>query len=207
MNEAGYVLGVPLDLLFNGLIVIFTGVLAASTVLLFHVTKKAANAAEHSAQAALKSAVIQNRPRLIVRWIYLTEDDRTVQYEIANVGGDAAHIVALHASCVIGDLPQRAPFSDAPNVSPPLQIDAGQYLKQSKAVLSDDDMGELRFQIGFAKGSERDFSGEVYFIGYIIYKDPHIGIAHRTAFCRQYDPNMRRFMWIDKPDPDYEHAD
>ena len=44
----------------------------------------------------------------------------------------------------------------------------------------------------------------IYFFGFITYRDG-IGNLRRTAFCRMYDPKVKRFTIVH--DPDYEYVD
>lgn len=150
-----------------------------------------------------------HRPRLKVRWIYLI-DDKTIQYEVTNVGQTGAEIVSIHTEISLGDLPALGPYTDKPGATVPL-IHAGESREIPYVVMDDKTIAEFHLQLGWNKviadGPHPADAKKIYFLGYISYKDPSVGIGHRTAFCRLYDYRKRRFMPMTDPDPDYEHAD
>mgnify|MGYP001587674871 FL=1 len=169
----------------------------------------AAKAAKDTATATNAQFHLTHRPRLIVRWIYLI-DEKTIQYEVTNVGDMGAEIVAIHAEISLGDLPALGPYTDKLGETVPL-IHAGASREITRVVMGDNEITEFQMQLGWnkviAEGPHAADAKKIYFLGYISYKDPSIGIGHRTAFCRLYDYRKRRFMPIADADPDYEHAD
>ena len=121
-----------------------------------------------------------------------------------------AEIVAIHAEISLGDLPALGHYTDKLGETVPL-IHAGESREITRVVMGDNEITEFQMQLGWnkviAEGPHAADAKKIYFLGYISYKDPSIGIGHPTAFCLLYDYRKRRFMPIADADPDYEHAD
>jgi hypothetical protein len=196
-------------LIFTGVLAFFTVILAVATGLLFWVTRKAAIAAKVGADAASKSAnaaaaqfVIGNRPKLIVRRIYF-RDASTIAYEIANIGGIEAIIQSSKAVCIVDSLPAGDPDVGHPYDLAPQMIHAGSKHEFLHHIVD----GEVSVSLGF--GTEAvpgNTEPLIYFLGAVTYGD-RMGISRRTAFCRRYDFDRKRFLPLDDADSDYEHVD
>lgn len=176
--------------------------------------KASADAAKGQAELSQKTLVLTQRPKLIVRNIVVkTPGDPLRQtapfqpgysvegeFEVVNIGGTPATITASGCSVFWDDapLPMHRPYArNSPTNPVSGNLQPGTSV--SGRFMSDTPMDQQATAI-----LQASMHWAIYVMGWIEYKDD-LGFIRRTAFCRRYDANRRRFFPVD--DPDYEHAD
>ena len=185
------------------LLTIFTGLLVFCNFLLWLPTKKSADIAKKSIELIKQEFVATHRPKLRVHSIFLkkidpppkliggSNKDHQLYYSVSNIGESPATITKK--SMVFKRLKHPLPipsYSD-PNLSKKT-IACGESISGSLSV--------EHFLISQAEERELD---DLYFFGYIDYLD-NIGTTRRTAFCRRYIHETKRFTKVD--DEDYEYS-
>ena len=174
-------------------------------------TRRAANAATTSANAARESIVMTHRPKIIVREIDIPETiplfklqdtsaitTLTGSFRITNKGNTAATVGLMEATIYVGRLPpppHNPCFGKTlSNAFPRLPPGTTTRIDFEPHPVTSGDFGDIR-------------AGKVaiYALGKIIYTD-ELGNARRTGFARRFDMNNGRFT-ITKDDPDYEYVD
>jgi hypothetical protein len=178
--------------------------------------KASADAAKAQAELSLKTLVLAQRPKLIVRNVVvkplgITPELSTPifqpghsvegEFQVVNVGGTPATI--FQSGCWVFwnqvALPLHRPYDYLSPNNP-----ARGVLQPGTAVvgsfMSDKPMDQHAAEIWQA-GNQ----WSLYVMGWVEYRDD-LGSVRRTSFCRRYDVHRgRRFFSVD--DPDYEHAD
>ena len=161
-------------------LVIFTCALVISTIALWSATRDAVNLSR-------QEFIASHRPRIILREALIDNSDPPqLGITLANVGGSRATVIGSEARIVSGPLNSLLFHPD---------IRFGNNLFDGIAL--DPGTQELRHQPASVDGAD------VFLLGQIIYRDQS-GIDRRTAFCRRYNPQRRRFDRYDaEPDLDY----
>jgi len=176
--------------------------------------KATADAAKAQAELSQKTLVLTQRPKLIVQDVVVKTPGNPLEqrilfqrgysvqgeFNVVNVGGSRA-IITASTCCVFWDsapLPMHLPYATQnPNNRVTGELQPGTSL--TGGFMSDKPMDEHATEI-----LQASMHWTIYVMGRIEYKDD-LGFIRRTAFCRKYDANGRRFFPVD--DPDYEHAD
>jgi hypothetical protein len=180
-------------------------------------TKIAADAAKASADLANKEFIASHRPRLRVHSIsvekYGPEQKVGIggaqtalripprpldgSLYVTNVGDSAATIVDSY--CSFYSLPKGLPME------PPYSgLLGNEFLAEIRLAAGGTTIGKFTNLFDGTEQSSDMLSGALYVLGWVIYRDDN-GTPRRTAFCRWYDPQRRRFAIIE--DPDYERED
>ena len=181
--------------------------------------KQGADTATESADTGRKALLLQFRPKLIVRnfaiplraesgnatYYFFRNELVGGQFYVANIGAGAATITESLCKVYLqkgGTLPMRRPYEGENGNNPVLgKIKAGGRL--TAIFQSDDPLPISQLEIGMM-GYDFSPSWTLYIMGWIEYSDD-LGFGRRTAFCRQFDPKVNRFVPV--TDPDYEHAE
>jgi hypothetical protein len=146
-----------------------------------------------------RSIDLAYRPRLIVRRISIDEPRPRggisappciqVQYVIANIGANTGYVMDNYASLYFvksgEELPALPPFEGEKNTIGALKFGNG----DSKPLnFNSPEKGWRFLQDRLSRGEK------MYFLGYVQYRDG-IGNIRRTAFCRRYNGNTKRFFY------------
>jgi hypothetical protein len=155
-----------------------------------------------------RSMVLQHRPRLVVRRVFLQPMEVgfpiTVQYDVANTGGSAARIVQLERSLWIGS---EGKFIDINGSQQRVEkLKNAHLLKASEAF-----QGSVRGKVDLTESmisqiNTTTATAGINLVGVIGYQD-EIGIKRRTAFWRRYDPLLEKPQFVTANDADAEYAD
>lgn len=175
-------------------------------------TGRSAKAAEESARAARNGIILAYRPRLTIRGIQLadlgsilTNDKPTkIKYVVANNGGTEATVTQSNvtANRFEGQLPEIPPYSDERSTLGTFALGAGEYQERTFEMDSAEGI-VFRVNESLMQDGVR-MTKHFYFFGFIEYRDS-LSIPRRTAFCRRYDMETKRFVATD--DPEYEYSD
>ncbi len=151
--------------------------------------------------------ITDKRPRLRVRNVVIRIGDAfrgnrlTGQCYVSNIGGTDAKIEESHVLVYANQmgLPMERPY-EGMEANNPL---SGTIIPGASIPL----LIEALSPFTTAEEAGRAFAGAhpFYVMGWISYSD-HLGNIRRTAFCRKWDGNKRRFVREDN-DPDYEHEE
>ena len=190
--------------LFSGLLVLFTGCLVICNILLWIATKKSADAAKESVELVQKAFIATHRPKLRVHSIYLKKinppPEKVVNgsyityrlnYSIDNIGG--SHTTITKESLTFKRLNQPLPI---PLYAVPLLIK--KTIACGESIIESFNVEESLI----CSNKERGLN-DLYFFGHIDYLD-NIGTTRRTAFCRRYSRETKRFVKVE--DEDYEYG-
>lgn len=189
---------------------IFTGLLWNSTKRLWETTEK-------SIDLARKEFIAGHRPKLIVRRVSLHWNDSLnkitgIEYVVANIGDNPGTIIEsnatihwldIHPGFVmpgIGFLPAESPYDDD---TQSMGNDTFKTGTSAPFIENTDTINDVSLENTRKEHVILLRPQELYFLGYILYKD-EVGTIRRTAFCRLYDYRTMRFYAVD--DPDYEYA-
>jgi len=175
------------------------------------ISKEAVSITKESVDLARKEFISSHRPRLIVRNVtikppyvegipYALGKPLQIEWAVVNTGDTPSKIVSGNASLLVIDhlFDARTPYSDEPdNMKGITLAPGGAYT----FIMQDD-------RIVFENPSKWhciiNKEKILYFYGFITYQDD-IGIERRTAFCRKYDPAVKKFVIVN--DIDYEYND
>jgi len=196
-NYAGC-LGQFLDAHEGALTALSTLLIAIFTLTLWLSTSRMAQLTDETIRLAREEFISTHRPKLIVRMVYFDGEDRSVKYEVANIGGVDGTLTTAHGAIHFEFLPHQVSYNSTPNIYP-IVIPAGMHHEFTQSI--GNKVTEL-FDHATVDGVEMI----AYFIGCIYYTGP-LGAPRRTAFCRRYNTEKQRFTLMDDVDPDYEHAD
>jgi hypothetical protein len=175
---------------------------------------------KESAELTLKALVLTQHPRLTVRNVVIRTplesgavsfrkgQPVSGQFYVVNIGGSNATVLESHC-VVIGladTLPMDRPYEGkagnnpitAGCVLPPAGVWVG-MISEPNPFPDFEPMPVVNAQTGITH-----YPGGVYVMGWLEYSDDN-GFIRRTAFCRKYDWDKKRFFAED--DPDYEHAE
>jgi hypothetical protein len=164
-----------------------------------------------SAEVAERSLILQFRPRLLIRSVVVIpgdlltiEKDRrkptSIEFTVTNIGGSVAHITKRVSKLEFFEnhfLPPIPPYDDKMADNKELKVSPGQHHTFSVSIARS-------LEYGFVIMGTDDIVREVYFFGYLRFRD-EVGLVRSIGFCRQYDPISKRFNVVN--DPDYEYAD
>jgi hypothetical protein len=183
--------------LFTGLLVLCNGVLCLFNIKLWRTTTQAI-------ELAREEFIATHRPKLRVHSICLKELDtipdftngsppitHQINCSINNIGGSSATITEI--SITFKRLNDPLPI---PSYSEPVFIKKSIACGESIAESCDVEAFVIDCNI------ERSLN-DLYFLGYIDYLD-NIRTIRRTAFCRRYIQETKRFIKVD--DEDYEYS-
>jgi hypothetical protein len=210
MTRAREVLGTILDFLetYDGAVTaVATVVIATFTVVLALVTRRQARLTRESIELARAEFISTHRPKLVVRELAMLEPEAggtvKVRYVIANIGVGKARIAESWIE--LQDSRDRIlrPLQPAEGANPI----GRETMAGGTHIFREHDT--TASSLSFAVGREIHARGyapvaTVFFRGFIVYLDDN-GIRRRTAFCRMWNFETRRFDVMN--DPDYEYAD
>jgi hypothetical protein len=190
--------------IYTFLLTIFTGLLVVCNILLWKATKKSADAAKESAELTRKGFISTHHPRLRVHSIRLKKLDtipdftngsspitHRINCSIDNIGSSTATITGI--SIVFKRLNDPLPV---PSYGKPIFIK--KPITCGESITESCDVGAFVIDNNIERGLN-----DLYFFGYIDYRD-NIGTTRRTAFCRRYIRETKRFVKVD--DEDYEYS-
>jgi hypothetical protein len=184
------------------------------------VALKTLGALERQASIARDTLVLTQRPKLIVRnvvlksplkepppvpdpWLY-NGARLSGQFYVVNVGGTPATIT--ESGCWVVWKVNRQELAGLPMERPYESLSANNPVR---GTLNPGKSAPGTFQSDDFLGDEIDPIREglwpLYVMGWVEYTDER-RVKRRTAFCRKYDANRRRFFAVED-DPDYEHAE
>lgn len=182
----------------------FTGLLVLCNILLWLSTKKSADAAKESIELIKQAFIATHNPKLRVHSIYLEKFDsipdftngspqitHQVHYSIDNIGGSTATITRISVTFERLNEPLPVPSYSGPKLAKKT-IACGENITESC------DVGVYVVDCSIDRGLD-----DLYFFGYIDYLDD-VGTNRRTAFCRRYIQETKRFAKVD--DEDYEYS-
>ena len=189
---------------FNFLLVVFTGALVICNIKLWKAAKKSADAAKESIELVKQGFFATHRPKLRVHSIWLRKLDSTPDFindskpimhqvvcSISNTGKTTATIRRMSIKFERLNKPLPVPSYSNPNV-------IEQTIASGDTVTKSCDVGAFVVDCSI----DREVN-DLYFFGYIDYRDD-IGTIRRTAFCRLYNRETKRFTKVD--DEDYEYS-
>ena len=164
--------------------------------------------------ATEKTLVLTQRPKIVVRNLYFSEPRAvggvyqvpkeieagsfcTGQFYIVNLGGTQATTQEIYSTVFLAQsLPMKRPYEGLEVSTEKKTFQPGQsvpYLFGLKTPLDEATVKQIfTYQI------------YLYVLGWIGYTDD-LGIWRITAFCRQYDTTVNRFVPVDNRD--YENSD
>jgi hypothetical protein len=194
-------------------LMLFTGVLALATVGLGSATVGLYFTGQQQIDIVREEFAATHRPRLRIRNFAIANQTTAGRFfgrgfdcawTVDNIGGSGAFIVQSHVVFFL-DTARRLPMiSPADPAFYPNNFAHGDLANGQSRVFS----FRLPSPLATARDADRVFDGVLflYFIGWIEYRalGQEHGVIHRTAFCRLYDYNERRFMPIGD-DQDYEY--
>ena len=185
-------------------LMLFTGLLVFCNILLWLSTKKSADAAKKSIELIKQEFITTHKPRLRVHSIYLEKLSSTPNFtngsppithqincSIDNIGRSTATIIKI--SMTFRRLNDPLPV---PSYGKPLFIKKTIACGESTAESCN--VGAFVINCNIERGID-----DLYFFGYIDYLDD-IGTTRRTAFCRRYIQETKRFTKVD--DEEYEYS-
>ena len=189
-------------------VLLFTVILAVSTIVLWDATRGLQRSGERQFLAA-------NRPRITVRFVQgpitYTESGRVgAAVTIANIGPSDATIIAIGCDIGIRRGNRWASNIDGiPKPIPPIVLRSGQRHTVEVEAREGDGDDNFYFAWGFMRAeSEGSRTGPpdqaVAVAGEIVYRDGN-GIERHTGFLRTYDSESDR--WVLDKDPGNEHED
>jgi len=189
---------------YQSLLTLFTGLLVLCNILLWLSTKKSADAAIKSIELIKQAFIATHRPKLRVHSIYLEQlnsiPDSTngsppithqVHCSIDNIGGSTATITRICMTFERLSKPLPVPSYSGHKLAKKT-IACGESLTESC------DVGVYIVDCSIDRGLD-----DLYFFGHIDYLDD-IRTTRRTAFCRRYIQETKRFIKVD--DEDYEYS-
>jgi hypothetical protein len=157
---------------------------------------------------ARQEFISTHRPKLVVRELLMLEpenDERTiaVQYVIANIGEGNARIVESWVEVKFSRDRRLWPIQRAEGAN----LIGNTLLRPGTHVFRE--QGSSVSLLSLATGRQIFQAGHhpvqiVFFRGFIIYLDDNL-VRRKTAFCRIWNWESRRFDRVD--DPDYEYVD
>ncbi len=171
-------------------------------------------ATNRQADIANKTLLSIQRPRLIIRKVHIRSGTQIptqgipdahpwkIDFNIANIGGSAAHIKACRFAIDRLETKTPAKFPIAEQIAgPPFSLESGEE-KELSIELGQELTDILRIigSTGLAAGYQR--TDRVYFWGYAEYADD-LGVARNTSTCRHYDNATERFTAVNDPDCEY----
>ena len=183
-------------MLFTGLLALCNVVLCFFNIMLWRTTAR-------NVELGRKEFIATHQPRLRVHSICLKKADSTpkliggsyithqLHYSVDNIGGSAATIIKQ--SLTFKRLNEPLPV---PSYCDPLLVEKTIACGESIS----DSFGVEHFLISL---NEERGVDDLYFFGYIDYLDD-VGTTRRTAFCRRYIQETKRFTKV--KDEDYEYS-
>jgi hypothetical protein len=171
------------------------------------IAQESADAAKRSVELAREEFIATYCPRLIIRRINIYQSSDVspeIHYEIANIGGTQAKIIAINTRLWMPDSNSMPPITPEVIGDNDLGIilESGSVLRNKQPVPTQD-CGLLCMQLSYHAGeSVQPEQSRTYFLGHIIYRD-QLDRRFETGFLRQYDFSAKRFIAVN--DPDYEY--
>jgi len=122
-------------------------------------------------------------------------------YLVANVGNAPAYITETHCEVfwTTQPLPMKRPY-EGKNPSDPISFTITAGSSRSRGFQSEDTIPP-----NVAYDLINNETHNLYVLGWISYRGYYSKVRHRTAFCRKYDFNRKRFYPVE--DTDYEHEE
>jgi hypothetical protein len=178
-------------------------------------TRKSADAAKLSAEAATDAILLAHPPRILVRTVVMPTfrpgfiSDHLVggYVRAGNVGSGTATVMFTHALWLVCEqLPMDNPLHSAKRETPEppaFNVPAGAFwtINLSERFLTRQEMESIE-QPPFSNTFQKS-KLDLYVIGYIKYSEPKRQIR-RVFFCRQYIHESGRFVVVENPDYEYE---
>lgn len=193
----------------DGLIVLFTGILAISTIGLWWSTYKLWKISTKTIDLAKQEFIASHPPKLKVHsiaWHWYTETGKPwkIQCAITNIGGSAAIIKKsnLTFSKLEYQLPTILPFSQDNYMLGEEIVAPGEHII-GEITLNERVAAALNIKMWNTPRRDNE-ENPFYFFGYIDYWD-NSGTARRTAFCRQLNIETYRFNVIQGDDYEYSY--
>lgn len=182
----------------------FTAVLTVSTVLLWYVTWRSAQAAQKATEIATREFVSTHRPRLRIRLLKIEKlvvgEPIVIQYEVVNIGDTKATIITNEVTLSIG----YAAGDGRESLDHTCQFHFADHILRGEAVVARKTM-PLIFNRRWIK-NDKDYippnwgDDRVRIIGVITYIDDNETIR-RTGFYRICTQDINRFRL-----PDFDAA-
>jgi hypothetical protein len=181
----------------------------------FAETREATRAATRQAKVSEDTLILTQRPRLIVRNVVVKRSENTVpprplfergspvsgQFYISNIGGTPARIIEI--GCWVewytGNFPMERPYEGKDGYRLPTPIILQPSQSTPWTFISERIMGDEANKILF-----NNEGWGIIVLGWVAYRDD-AGIERRTAFCRRWSVDRKRFMPVE--DTDYQHEE
>jgi hypothetical protein len=178
---------------------IFSLALVLSTIGLWWVACKTANAARDTAEATRQAFIAAHRPRLIVRQVSMNAD--VINYFIYNVGDTPAKLVEVsERDWLPGPVENLSPLPPyAESVPVNVTLKSGEWMGR-QFLPSDPEEFLTRYIAGRTRKHDQP---AIFALGIITYEDM-LGTRRNTAFLRQYDHATERFNPVNHPDYEYQ---